>query len=469
MKASLSAAILLSLATLLPGQIASDIQYRDFTAPGGKIIQAVVVDKNDTQVILNLRDGKRVNVPIANLSPEDREYIGSWNKEKAVFLQKCRGLTIRQLLELRGYESFDFRFESNSIYMDGKLNGTPAKFLIDSGAGTSLIHLPFAETAKCEVGPMDEKIYGVAGEAPAGWTDVPTLSFGESVFKGRKILAADLANGLPEGAKVGKDAILGADIMSQLDAVISYPERKIFLRPDRSDIVSGETDDKPEGGGEPDSFRIFKTKDNKVHRGKVTAKTPSTVTITLVGGKNTQVPISSLIEADAAYVADWSEAGAFFLDYCQHLTVQELLELRKYQSFEYERRGNHIFVEGSLNKHDVTFMVDTGADGTCLNVADAKKYECVVGEMDQWVFGIGGRAPAAITTIPRLSIGNAVLTNRKILSTDLSRGNPRDMGYVGLFGADFLRELDAVITYRESRVFLLQRDAPPVAPVDGKK
>lgn len=468
MKSSITAAILLSLATLAPAQVASDVQYRDFTAAGGKIIQAVVVDKNETQVILLLRDGKRTTVPIEKLSEADREYIGTWSKEKAAFLQKCRTLTIGQLLELRGYEAFTFRFESNSIYMDGKLNGTPGKFLIDTGAGTSLIHLPFAKTAKCEVGPMDEKIYGVAGEAPAGWTDVPTIAFGESVFKGRKILAADLANGLPEGAKVNKDAILGADIMSQLDAVISYPERKIFLRPDRSDVVSGETDDKPVEGAEPTSFRIFKTKDGKVYRGKITAKSPSAATITLTGGKTAQVPTSAFIDSDARYVADWSEAGAFFLDYCQNLTIQEVLELRKYQSFEYERRGNHIFVDGTLNDHKVTFMMDTGADGTCLNLADAKKTECLVGETDQWVYGIGGKAPAAITTIPKLTMGDAVLTNRKILSTDLARGSDADMGYVGLFGADFMRELDAVITYRESRVFLLQRGAPPVAPVDGK-
>ncbi len=458
MKPSLTAAILLSLATLAPAQVASDIQYRDFTAARGKIIEAIVVDKSDTQVVLALRGGKRITVPVENLGPADRQYIKEWNKEKAVFLQKCRGLTVGQLLELRGYESFDFRLESNSIYMDGKLNGTPAKFLIDTGAGTSLIHLPFAATAKCEVGPMNEKIQGVAGEAPAGWTDVPTISFGESVFKGRKILAADLANGLPEGAKVGKDAILGADIMSQLDSVISYPERKIFLRPDRSDIVSGETGDKPVAGAEAGSFRIFKTKDNKVYRGKIASKTPSTVTLTLVDGKTSQVPVSAFVDSDVRYVADWSEAGAFFLDYCQNLTIQEVLELRKYQSFEYERRGNHIFVGGSLNEHKVTFMIDTGADGTCLNIADAKKYDCVVGESDQWVYGIGGKAPAAVTTIPKLTMGDAVLTNRKILSTDLARGSGVDMGYVGLFGADFMRELDAVITYRESRVFLLQRE-----------
>jgi predicted aspartyl protease len=466
MKRSLSIALLLALSPLLRAQDA--VEYRDFAGPGGKPISAVLVDKNDTEVVLLLKNGKRTTVPLDKLGPLDRDYVASWNKEKAGFLQKCRNLTIRQVLELRGYESFVFRFENNSIFIDGKLNGTPGKFLIDTGAGTSLLHIPFAKTANCEVGPMDEVIHGVAGDAPAGWTDVPNISFGESVFKGRKILATDLANGLPEGAKLNKDAILGADILSQLDAVISYPERRIFLRPDKSDEAAVEGVNEAEEGDEAVTFRIFKTKDNQTYRGKVTAKTPTVVTLALVGGKTTQVPVSKLTPADAEYVSNWSEASAFFLQHCQSLTIQELLQLRKYQSFEYERRGNHIFVDGTLNDNKVTYMIDTGADTSCLHLPAAEKNGCQVGPLDQWVYGIGGKAPAAVTMIAKLTMGDAVLTNRKTLSTDLNRGREGDLDHVGLFGADFMRELEAVITYRESRIFLLQR-AMPVAPVDPKK
>ncbi|MCW1925576.1 retroviral-like aspartic protease family protein [Luteolibacter arcticus] len=470
MKRTLFAALLLALSPVVSAQDAAGaVEYRDFVGPGGKPISAVIVDKTDTEVVLLLKNGKRTTVALDKLGPLDRDYISSWSKEKAVFLQKCRNLTIRQVLELRGYESFVFRFENNSIFIDGKLNGTPGKFLIDTGAGTSLLHIPFAKTANCEVGPLDEVIRGVAGEAPAGWTDVPTVAFGESVFKGRKILATDLTNGLPEGSKAPEDAILGADILSQLDAVISYPERRIFLRPDKSDEAAVEGVDEAEEGDEAVAFRIFKTKDNQTYRGKVTSKTPTVVTLSLVGGKTLQVPVSKLQPADAEYVSNWSEAGAFFLQHCQSLKIQELLELRKYQSFEYERRGNHIFVDGTLNDNKVTYMIDTGADGTCLHIEAAKKYGCEVGPLDVWVYGIGGKAPAAVTMIPKLTMGDAVLTNRKILSTDLNRGGGAEaMGHVGLFGADFMRELEAVITYRENRIFLIQR-AMPVAPVDPKK
>lgn len=449
----------------IPGDVGAQDEaapeYREFRNETGKVIQAVLVDKTAESATLLLRNGQRAEVPISTLSEADRGYVKEWNKEKAIFLQKCRSLPIRKLLELRGYESFAFRFENNSIFISGKLNGTPGEFLIDTGAGTSLLHIPFAEKAGCKVGEMTEKIYGVAGEAPAGWTEVPTISFGESVFKGRSILATDLARDMPDKRSTARDAILGADIMGQLDAVISYPERRIFLRPDRAD--GGEV----EGGEAEMAFRLFKTKDNKTYRGKVASKTPTVVTIELVGGKPLPLPISRLVPEDEEYVKDWSEASAFFLQHCQGLTIKELLELRKYQSFEYDRRGNHIFVDGTLNDNPVTYMVDTGADGTCLHVEAAKKYGCEVGAMDEWVYGIGGKAPAAVTLIPKLTMGDVVLTNRKILSTNLDRFE-RGLDYVGLFGADFMRELDAVITYREKRIFLIQR-SPVVAPAGGAK
>lgn len=465
---ALTAALFLAFSGLAPAQEASQAEYRNFTGPDGKPIAAVVVDKNETAVILSLKGGKKTTVPLDKLNPADREYVDSWNKDKAIFLQQCKNLSIRQMLELRGYESFPFRFESNSIFMDGKLNGIPGKFLIDTGAGTSLIHLPFAKKANCEVGPMDQVIQGVAGTAPAGYCDVPNISFGEAVFKGAKILATDLANGLPDGQQPREDAILGADIMSQLDAVISYPERRIFLRPDKSDEKVVEGVGKAEEGDEAVSFRIFKTKDNKAHRGEVVSKTTNVVTLKLVNGKTEQIPVATLVPADAEYVANWSEAGALFLKYCQSLTIHDVLQLRQYQSFQYERRGNHIFVDGTLNDDKVTYMIDTGADGTSLDVDAAKEHKVTVGEMDKWVYGIGGKAPAAEVLLEKVTMGDCVLTNRKILVCDMIKGTePAD--HVGLFGADFMRELDAVITYRESRMFLIQRKMPVAPPADPKK
>ena len=448
------------LPALLPAQAPDDQpEYREFTGASGKVIKAVLVDKTGEAATLLLENGGRATVPLDKLSAEDREYVVAWSKEKAVFVQKCRTLSVRELLELRGYESFPFRLENNSIVVDGTLNGKPARFLIDTGAGTSLLHDAFAKQTGCEIGPMTETIYGIAGEAKAGWTTAGKITMGESVFKDHKILATDLMNGKPEGAKLREDAIFGADFLGTLDAVISYKERLMFLRPDLSHEGEVKVDKGSEDQGEASlQFRIFDTKDGKVHRGNIVSKTPTVVTLKLVNGRELQLPVSNLVDDDAGFVARWSEAGDQFLRHCGGLKVEELLELRGYQSFGYRREGNHIFVDGTLNGNKVTYMIDTGADNSVLHLWVANQYGCEVGPMDKEVFGIGGKAPAAVTKIKELTMGDAKVTNRKVLSTDLARFQDDDkLGYAGIFGADFMRELDAVITYRESRVFLIQR------------
>ncbi|MEI6676945.1 MAG: retropepsin-like aspartic protease, partial [Verrucomicrobiota bacterium] len=324
-------ALVASLTCIAGAETLPDKDYRDFKGSNGVVIQAVLLDKTAAEAVLLLRNGKRSTIPLDRLSAEDQSYVAAWSKDKAVFVQKCRGLAIRQLLDLRGYESFEFRLENNSIFIDGKLNGKPARFLVDTGAGTSLLHAPFATSVGLVVGPMDEKIYGVSGEAPAGWTPVPSIQLGEAVFKDRRILATDLLKDKPPGAKSREDVILGADFMNKLDAVISYQDRRIFLRPDRSD----QSEVKAAKGEEALAFRLFKAKDGKTFRGKVIAKTPTSVTLELVDGKKLQVFIDGFVKDDEAYLKAWSEAGAVFLQYCRSLTINELLTLRKYQSFQF--------------------------------------------------------------------------------------------------------------------------------------
>ena len=252
----------------------------------------------------------------------------------------------------------------------------------------------------------------------------------------------------PEGARQMEDAIFGAEFLTQLRAVISYKEGRIFLRPD---LASGEgkVEETPE-------FRIFKTTAGQTFKGNVKEKTISAVTIANEAGKETQMAIANLSEADQQYLEEWSPQRAAFLKYCRNLTVEDLLELRDYESFAYERRGNHIYVDGVLNETDTTFMIDTGAQTTVLHIGTAKATGCDVGPMDQVIYGVGGEAPAAITKVKLIKMGTADITNRSLISADLFKDQSGEPDFGAIFGADFMRELNGVITYRESRIFLRQ-------------
>jgi predicted aspartyl protease len=426
------------------------LEYRDFTGANGTTIQAVLVDKTDSDVTLLLKSGQRVALSYDKLSEADQKYAKEWSKEKAIFLQKCRSLTVRQLLELRGYESFKFRLDGNSMIVEGELNGNRAKFMIDTGAHSSVLHLDSAKETGCKVGPMDQKIYGIGGEAPAAWSDVEEIRLGESVIRDQKLLTADLMKDRPQGSVKSEDAIFGAEFLTQLVAVISYREGRVFLRPDLAD---GEGD-----GSAPEvpDFRLFKTDAGDTIKGNVLSKTSSAVMLKLENGQEQQFGISRLSPEDQEFVGNWSEDSATFMRYCRGLTVEQLLELRQYQSFEYDRRGNHIFVDGKLNEADTTFMIDTGAELSVLHVDDAEAAGCEVGPMDQKLYGVGGEAPAAVTKVALIQMGDAKIENRSVLSTDLFRNRPSRDDYGAIFGADFMRELDAVVTYRESRIFLRQ-------------
>ncbi|MDG2123920.1 MAG: hypothetical protein P8J87_09500, partial [Verrucomicrobiales bacterium] len=70
-----------------------------------------------------------------------------------------------------------------------------------------------------------------------------------------------------------------------------------------------------------------------------------------------------------------------------------------------------------------------------------------------------GEAPASSTMDLSIRVGDALFENRRLLTVDMFKIY-REKGYAGanrygiIFGADFLREVDAVISYKENRVFL---------------
>ena len=409
-------------------------EYRDFTSSGGKTIKALLIEKTEDTLTLKLPNGNTATLSYEKLSEEDQEYVKEWDKEKALFLTQCKTLTIRELLEIQG-----------------ELNGNKSQFMIDTGAGSTVLHIEAAKEKGCKVGPLDQKIFGIGGEAPAALTEVPEIRLGQAFIKDQVLLAADMTKDIP-GARKTYDAILGAEFMSKMHAVISYKEGRIFFRPDLL-----ENNDEIEVPEAPE-YRFFKTKDRKIYKGKISKKNSTSIELAIEGQENNLIlPLGRLTDEDQKYVTDWSPQREIFLRQCRGLTVKDILELRKYQSFEYKRMGKHIFVDGTLNKKDTLFMIDTGAFSTVLDAKWAKDTGCQVGPMDQTVYGVGGKAPAAITQVPSLTMGKAKFENRQLLSIDLFKqleGTGRARPYGAIFGADFMRETNAVITYREKKVFL---------------
>ena len=99
--------------------------------------------------------------------------------------------------------------------------------MIDTGAGSTVLHIEAAKEKGCKVGPLDQVIFGIGG-APAALTEVPEIRLGQAFIKDQVLLSADMFKDIPNARKE-YDAILGAEFMSKMRAVISYKKEEYFF------------------------------------------------------------------------------------------------------------------------------------------------------------------------------------------------------------------------------------------------
>lgn len=447
-----------SLGTLLPLTAQEASMYRRFSTRDGKAFYAVVVDKTTTSVTLKLQDGKKVTRTLRELADPDQNFIRKWTKFKDELLNNTEfaKLTVKEMLELRGYQSFEFDIEGNHIYVEGQVNGKPMKFMVDTGAQSSLIHSGSAEEAALEIGPYEIEIFGVGGKAMAGVTTVPSIKLGDAVIEKRKLLATDLFR---KGEfQKHYDVIFGADFLRELDAVISYREGRMFLKPDN---VNGAKAKEGAAGQVKAEFRRWTMADGKTFSAALADRNEAEgkALFRFQDGRMAPLDVDKLNETDRHLVEGWSKLRDDLTKQPEFrtLTVKELLELRNYQSFDYRLSGNHILVDGTVKDTKARFLIDTGAHGCVLHLGFAEKAKLEIGPMDQTIHGIGGDAPAAKVKVPVMKIGDAVIEDREVLAADLFKDTKVLEGqgdHDALFGADFLRELDTVISYKENRMFL---------------
>jgi clan AA aspartic protease (TIGR02281 family) len=455
----LFAAALLGLAGSAWAQQAA--AFRRFTLNDGKTFYAVITDKSSTSVSFKLQNGRALNQPIRMLSEPDQQFVRKWTKFKDELLNNAEfaSLTVKEMLELRGYQSFEFDIEGNHIYVDGEVGGKPMRFMIDTGAHSSIVHDASAKEAGLQIGPYDQEIQGVAGKQKAAVTRITSLKLGDTVVENRKLLATDF---IPIGGGPGRfDVIFGADFLRELDAVISYREGRIFLKPDNVAQKSAPNGAAPAAGqGQPKAdFRRWTSADGtKNFQAALIDKTETEATFRLQGDATSKLTLDKLSEEDREFIKKWSKLRDDLAKNPEWrtLTVKELLELRTYQSFQYRLEGNHILVDGQIGPTKTRFLIDTGAHSCTMDVNFARNVaKLEVGPMDQVIRGIGGEAPAALTKVPVITLGDAVIRDRIALSADIHKHALAGQGnYDALFGAEFLRELDAVINYKEGRMFL---------------
>jgi len=450
--------------------------FRRFQTRDGKTMYAVVTAKTGSSVTLKQQNGKVVTISLRTLSEPDVLYVQKWTRFKNDLLNNAEfaSLKVQEMLEMRGYQSFEFDIEGNHIFVEGEMGGKPVKLMIDTGAHSSIIHDAFAKELGLELGPYDQEIHGVAGSQKAAVTKLTTLKLGEAAITGRRILATDF---IPIGGGPGQfDMIFGADFLRELEACISYREGRMFLKTDNIGKAA-----KPGGDATIKAeVRRWTSADGKqTFQASLVDKSETEAVFELAAGKRgnrTPLPLDKLSEADREIVAKWSKLRddlAKSEDW-RTLTVKELLELRGYQSFQYRLAGNHMLVDGTVTGPSgdtkARFLIDTGAHGCTMEYKWAKETaKLETGELGETqVTGIGGTAPAAFTKVQQIKLGDAVIKERTAVSAEIHKKAVGGQGnHDALFGAEFLRELDAVINYKEGRMFLKPDNSDKPAATAG--
>lgn len=468
-----------------PGSDIKAASLRRFTTRDGKTFYATVTAKTGTSVTFKLQNGKTVTQSLRSLSEPDVLYIQKWTKFKADLLANAEfaSLKVQELLELRGYQSFEFDIRGNHIFVEGEMGGKPVNMMIDTGAASSVIHDKFAKEVGLDIGPYDQKIYGVAGSQPAAVTKLTTLKLGEAAISGRRILATDLAYNTKDAEGNPRppmqDLIFGADFLRELDACISYSEGRMFLKTDNIGKAA-----KPSGEDATLKAEVRRWTagdgSNKTFSAALVDKTDTEATFEMASKQRITYPIDKLSEPDREMIAKWSKLRNKLAQdpEWRTMTVKELLELRAYQSFQYRLEDNHILVDGTVKgpsgETKTRFLIDTGAYHCCMDYKFAtEKAKLETGKLGEtMISGIGGDAPAAHTKIEEIKLGDSVLKTRQAVSAEIHKGQLGQQGnHDALFGANFLRELDAVISYKENRMFLRpdNSDKASTASADAPK
>lgn len=121
-----------------------------------------------------------------------------------------------------------------NLYVDGRINGAPAKLMVDTGAFATLMHRPFIRRMKI---PLRNTPYSSAGvnlsERGLQLATINRLSIGEVHFRRKEVGVMDL-EGLIHGrmltAKPPVAGLLGSEILQRHHGVIDFGTLTLYLK-----------------------------------------------------------------------------------------------------------------------------------------------------------------------------------------------------------------------------------------------
>ncbi|MEO1922769.1 MAG: retropepsin-like aspartic protease [Sphingomonadaceae bacterium] len=147
-----------------------------------------------------------------------------------------RNATAAEALCALGYISIPLRtLASGHHIVAGSINGVPATFVVDSGAGRTVVHSPyvaqfFLDTSSGEQGTA----IGAGGSTAVSAAPIRELMISTTRTSLERVYAMDLThvvNALDSLAGDPIHGIVGQDVMQAQHAIIDVQEARLYLKP----------------------------------------------------------------------------------------------------------------------------------------------------------------------------------------------------------------------------------------------
>lgn len=125
-------------------------------------------------------------------------------------------------------EPFPFTLSGEHIYIDGRVAGREATYLLDSGAGATVLDSALAEELGLEpVG--DFAAQGVGGSSSFSFVEVPEYRLGPAVVRGQKLAVMNLDERFYPSTGMHIGMVVGYDLLSRFVTMIDYAEERMVL------------------------------------------------------------------------------------------------------------------------------------------------------------------------------------------------------------------------------------------------
>lgn len=138
-------------------------------------------------------------------------------------------------LDYTGFNSVPMHVtEGYNLYVDGKVNGTPAQLMVDTGAFATILHQPFVKRMKI---PMRDTPFRSAAvnlrQRNVQVANIKRLTVGSVDIVGRNVGVIDLGDLLSRDLISGDRPIaglLGSELLQRHHGIIDFGTRRLYLK-----------------------------------------------------------------------------------------------------------------------------------------------------------------------------------------------------------------------------------------------